>query len=393
MVDVPANTSTTEAFETDLVGNIGSYSGRLETVGDHDWLRITLEAGFNYRFFLSLQEIGLPTGASTLAIRDATGVEVAFVAGGGAGLNSFLTFPPGATGTFYVDIGENGNNNRGAYSILFDRTFFGQTPAFLTAGPDNAAAGANQEVGGGAGNDFIDLSPNGGFGALGEQGDDQLFGSNGEFNILAGGLGNDTAFGFGGDDVIFGDAGDDRLFAGDGTDQLFGGDGFDDLDGGANNDFLFGGADTDVLDGGLGDDTLEGGTGDDILLGNAGADLLVGGTGRDFLTGGADPDYFVFHSKGVTGKTAATRDVITDFAPGVDDIGVSFIDAIMGKGGNQKFKFIGKQDFHDKAGELHYKFVGASTTIVEGDVNGDGKADFQIELAGHLVLSAGDFVL
>ncbi len=62
MVDVPANTSTTEAFETDIVGNIGSYSGRLETVGDHDWLRITLEAGFNYRFFLSLQETGVRSG-------------------------------------------------------------------------------------------------------------------------------------------------------------------------------------------------------------------------------------------------------------------------------------------------------------------------------------------
>jgi hypothetical protein len=49
MVDVPANTSTTETFETDIVGNIGSYSGRLESLGDHDWLRITLEAGFNDR--------------------------------------------------------------------------------------------------------------------------------------------------------------------------------------------------------------------------------------------------------------------------------------------------------------------------------------------------------
>ena len=31
--------------------------------------------------------------------------------------------------------------------------------------------------------------------------------------------------------------------------------------------------------------------------------------------------------------------------------------------------------------------------MVTGDVNGDGKADFQIQLIGNLTLSAGDFVL
>lgn len=32
-------------------------------------------------------------------------------------------------------------------------------------------------------------------------------------------------------------------------------------------------------------------------------------------------------------------------------------------------------------------------TIVEGDVNGDGRADFQIELTGLLHLIKGDFTL
>lgn len=32
-------------------------------------------------------------------------------------------------------------------------------------------------------------------------------------------------------------------------------------------------------------------------------------------------------------------------------------------------------------------------TIVEGDVNGDGRADFQVELTGLLHVSKGDFVL
>jgi hypothetical protein len=32
-------------------------------------------------------------------------------------------------------------------------------------------------------------------------------------------------------------------------------------------------------------------------------------------------------------------------------------------------------------------------TLVEGDVNGDGKADFQIELSGLHTLTGADFIL
>ncbi len=42
---------------------------------------------------------------------------------------------------------------------------------------------------------------------------------------------------------------------------------------------------------------------------------------------------------------------------------------------------------------MHYTFEGASKTIIEGDINGAGKAVFQIELPGHKVLTAGDFIL
>ena len=48
--------------------------------------------------------------------------------------------------------------------------------------------------------------------------------------------------------------------------------------------------------------------------------------------------------------------------------------------------------FTHSAGQLHAFWQGGQT-IVEGDTNGDGKADFSIALDGHLTLGAGDFIL
>ena len=55
-----------------------------------------------------------------------------------------------------------------------------------------------------------------------------------------------------------------------------------------------------------------------------------------------------------------------------------------------------RRQFHHKAGELHYVEHGTYVTV-EGDVNGDGKADFQIDVhnaANDLTsLLKADFVL
>lgn len=44
------------------------------------------------------------------------------------------------------------------------------------------------------------------------------------------------------------------------------------------------------------------------------------------------------------------------------------------------------------AGELH-EVLGPGQTILEGDVNGDGKADFQIAFTGQITFAAADFIL
>src|SRR6185436_19574190 len=93
------------------------------------------------------------------------------------------------------------------------------------------------------------------------------------------------------------------------------------------------------------------------------------------------------------------RDIITDLTHGQDKIGLSAIDANYQAGGNQAFTWLGQGYFHNHhPGELIYRlynFTGTASdkTIIYGDVNGDAKADFQIELTGLKALLPSDFIL
>ena len=75
-----------------------------------------------------------------------------------------------------------------------------------------------------------------------------------------------------------------------------------------------------------------------------------------------------------------------------DQINLSLIDANIKKAGDQAFTYIGDAAFTHHRGELH-EIQLANKTLVEGDTNGDGKADFQIEVTGHLHLVKAAFIL
>ncbi len=137
---------------------------------------------------------------------------------------------------------------------------------------------------------------------------------------------------------------------------------------------------------------IYGNKGGNSIDGRAGNDYLLGGAGRDILTGGSGADKFDFNAVTESGKTATLRDQITDFLRGTDKLDLSSIDARTALTGNQAFTWISSQAFHSKAGELHTVRSGANL-VVEGDVNGDGKADFQIQLNGLPALSATDLYL
>jgi Ca2+-binding RTX toxin-like protein len=200
---------------------------------------------------------------------------------------------------------------------------------------------------------------------------------------FVGGRLGDWMIGNAADNVFSGRGDADRLEGRAGADRLLGGDGGDDM---------LGNRGTDVLFGGNGDDTLRGQQHADRLIGGGGDDVLTGGAARDVLTGGAGADVFVFNTAFESGPNPVGRDRITDFRGGTDWFDLSAIDANVTRDGNQAFQFIGSAAFGDDVRQLRYQHVDGRTIIL-GDINADGIADFSVELDGLHTLSVDDFKL
>ena len=233
---------------------------------------------------------------------------------------------------------------------------------------------------------------------------------------LRGGRGADRIDGAGGNDALRGGRGSDFLAGKAGDDWLQGGPGADFLDGGANGiagdtasyaashrgvsvslaltlaQSGRGDAKGDVL---TGIENLVGSANNDRLAGNGEANTLAGGLGRDTLTGGAGRDIFAFRAAGETGNTATTRDKITDFEHAIDRIDLSAIDANGGHAGAAAFTLLASgAPFTGARAQLHWFHIDAEDrTIIEGDIDGDKKPDFQIELTGLKNLTVADFLL
>lgn len=261
----------------------------------------------------------------------------------------------------------------------------GNDELFGRGGADTLLGGAGDDLAiGGDGNDVLDGSTgadkmDGGAGAdllLGGADADRLFGGADDDTLngddgndrLNGGAGNDSLVGGLGDDLIVGGEGNDVLKGGVGNDTLRAESGADSAQGGDGNDLIFLSAATALVEGGLGVDTIKfdspfafgtfgvlidltgqfelfnqpdtytevegditavenvtGSNGNDfivgdglanVLRGGAGDDFLVGGLGIDTLVGGLGADVFVFTGLG------QGADIIRDFVPGVDKIGL-----------------------------------------------------------------------
>lgn len=142
-----------------------------------------------------------------------------------------------------------------------------------------------------------------------------------------------------------------------------------------------------VMDGHL---RLYGGAGADTLKGGAGNDLIYGGGGADVLSGGAGADKFEYRSPLESGDMAA--DQILDFEAGTDKIDLSKVD-VSATPGDQAFTLSQDGTFHEVAGELRFYSDGGNRWSVEGDMDGNGVADFTIMVttAGPQPLTGADF--
>jgi Ca2+-binding RTX toxin-like protein len=353
---------------------------------------------------------------------------------GGAGLDWVRMIRNRFSGDLHIDL-----TNGGAGLDIGD----GSTLANIEAISIECGSGSDMVIGGLLG-DYM----NGG------RGNDLLSGADGN-DYLYGGAGNDTLYGGAGSDRLVGDVGANSLFGEDGDDYLWiagsdainggagidrgvffatssiigltidltnggdgtdigngttltdievlefhGGSGADVITGGAlddsistggGNDIVDGAAGDDLIGGAEGDDILGGGQGDDLLSGYDGNDSLTGGQGVDSLTGGLGADRFVFRT--VSGTVSGAADTITDFLHSQGDrIDLSAIDANSALSGDQAFTLAGGV-FTNVAGQLIQAHDGAGNTLLQGDVNGDGLADFTIILGGAPILLAGDILL
>ena len=254
----------------------------------------------------------------------------------------------------------------------------------------------------GNGNALDNVITGGGGGAdklYGYDGNDTLNGGSGGADVLVGGLGNDT--------YIVSHAGitiTEAALAG--TDTVSTtlasytlGDNLENL--------TYTGASAFNGVGNTLDNIITGNSGNDVLNGGGGNDTLSGGTGRDHLTGGAGVDTFLFKSASEagngTGSNSTNADLIADFQVGVDKIDLSGIDANIWSLQVHAFVWdntLETGNTRPRAAHLgyHYEGTGANAvTVIDGNINtalfgNDNTVDFQIKLAGTLVLHASDFV-
>lgn len=153
------------------------------------------------------------------------------------------------------------------------------------------------------------------------------------------------------------------------------------------------------------------------VIGGSANDIFTASDARNTFTGGGGSDRFVFATldaaRNGLSYVRGNGDVITDFLSAQDGAGalrdiidLSGIDAIQGKK-DDAFTFIatpwdGTGNQFTAAGQLRVQYVvdaqGQEHTLLSGNVNPVGQgnglaADFTIDLLGHHLLSAQDFVL
>ena len=145
-------------------------------------------------------------------------------------------------------------------------------------------------------------------------------------------------------------------------------------------------------------DWLMGDDGENVLKGGAGTDMLDGGDGVDTLYGGTGADTFIFYYEGVL-----SPDVVKDFSGSGGDgdkLDLSKLKLDMEAGATLTFLAAKGAAFTGVAGQVKWRWGGEDTptedddvTHVQVDMNGDGNADFQVDLTEWHTVTVADLIL
>jgi Ca2+-binding RTX toxin-like protein/subtilisin-like proprotein convertase family protein len=101
-------------------------AGRIETAGDRDWVRMSLEAGKVYLLDVLADGDGAggTLGDATLRLMDGSGTTLAFDDDSGAGLDAHLQFTAQSSGDHFVEVSANGAST-GTYTVRLRELYSG----------------------------------------------------------------------------------------------------------------------------------------------------------------------------------------------------------------------------------------------------------------------------
>ena len=273
--DIPADLQTDA---TVVIGNV--VSGEIDTEGDQDWYRVSLQSGHEYRFDLQAFDSGLGTlDDPFLRLLNDDGQQVAVDDDSGFGLESSIDFTVAEDGDYFLAV-QGFEQDTGTFAL----SAIDLTRGTIDERTLRGSSAADQIIG----SQFNDT-------LQGLDGDDVLDAKEGN-DLVDGGPGNDTLSGGLGNDTVFGGDGDDLFLRAEG---VAGGD--DALAGGAGNDVFFDPFGNNVLQGGDGDDTF--------------AVLIEDTQSTNVVSGGAGRDQYLVQPRQVALTDLAY--VITDFEIGI----------------------------------------------------------------------------
>jgi len=115
---VPATIATTFSL---AVG--GSVDVSVDTLGDHDWYRVTLTAGQTYTFGTS--SISGSNPDTFLNLRDAAGTVIVSDDDGGDNTYTTLSYTATTSGTFFIDAGTYADQSIGSYHLYAAANYTG----------------------------------------------------------------------------------------------------------------------------------------------------------------------------------------------------------------------------------------------------------------------------